>query len=56
MWTCDCPGKLRMRSNEKGVSETVRFLAAKTNGNEKGASETMKFLAAEQTMWRDSVV
>ena len=31
MWTCDCPGKLRMSGNEKGVGETVRFLAAKTN-------------------------
>ena len=31
MWTCDCPGKLGMSGNEKGVSETVRFLAAKTN-------------------------
>ena len=28
---CDYPGKLRMSGNEKGVSETVRFLAAKIN-------------------------
>ena len=28
MWTCDCPGKLGMSSNGKGVSETVKFLAA----------------------------
>ena len=31
MWTCDCPEELRVSSNEKGASETVKFLAAKTN-------------------------
>ena len=31
MWTCDCPRKLGMSSNEKGDSEIVRFLAAETN-------------------------
>ena len=31
MWTCDCPEKLRMSSNEKGASETVKVLAAETN-------------------------
>ena len=31
MWTCDCPGKLGMSGNEKGASETVRFLAVETN-------------------------
>ena len=28
---CDCPEELRMSSNEKGASETVKFLAAETN-------------------------
>ena len=27
MWTCDYPEELRMSSNEKGASETVKFLA-----------------------------
>ena len=27
MWTCDYPGELRMSSNEKGVRDTVKFLA-----------------------------
>ena len=31
MWTCDCPGKLGMSGNEKGASETVRFLVVETN-------------------------
>ena len=31
MWTCDYPEELRMSSNEKGASETVKFLAAETN-------------------------
>ena len=31
MWMCDFPEELRMSSNEKGVSETVRLLAAKIN-------------------------
>ena len=30
MWTCDYPEELRMSSNEKGASETVKVLAAKT--------------------------
>ena len=28
MWTCDYPGELEMSGNEKGTSETVKFLAA----------------------------
>ena len=28
MWTCDCPEELRMSINEKGASETVKFLVA----------------------------
>ena len=31
MWTCDYPGKLEMNGNEKGASETMRFLAVETN-------------------------
>ena len=31
MWTCDYPGKLGLSGNEKGASETVRFLAVETN-------------------------
>ena len=31
MWTYDCPEELRMSSNEKGASETVKFLAAEEN-------------------------
>ena len=31
MWTCYYPEELRMSSNEKGTSETLKFLAAKTN-------------------------
>ena len=31
MWTYDCPEELRMSSNEKGASETVKFLAVETN-------------------------
>ena len=31
MWTCDCPEKLRMCSNEKGASDVVKVLAAETN-------------------------
>ena len=31
MWTCDYPEELRMSSNEKGASETVKVLAAETN-------------------------
>ena len=29
MWTCDCPGEIEMSGNEKGASETMKFLAAK---------------------------
>ena len=32
MWTCDCPEKLKMSSNEKkGASMTMKFLAAETD-------------------------
>ena len=31
MWTCDCPGELRMSGNEKGANNTVEVLAAETN-------------------------
>ena len=31
MWTCNCPEDLKMSSNEKGASETVKFLAADIN-------------------------
>ena len=31
MWTCDYPGEIEMSGNEKGVSKTVKFLAAETN-------------------------
>ena len=31
MWTCDYLEELRMSGNEKGASETVKFLAAETN-------------------------
>ena len=31
MSTCDCLEELRMSSNKKGASETVKFLAAETN-------------------------
>ena len=31
MWTCDCPEELKMSSNEKGPSETVKVLEAKKN-------------------------
>ena len=30
MWTCDCLEELKMSGNEKGASETVKVLAAKT--------------------------
>ena len=41
MWTCDCPEALKMSSNEKGASETVKVLAVGI---------------CRQTMWRDSMV
>ena len=41
MWACDCPEELKMSNNEKGASETVKVLAAKS---------------CRQTMWRDSMV
>ena len=31
MWTCDYPEEIRMSSNQKGVGETVKFLATKEN-------------------------
>ena len=45
MWTCDCPGKLGMSGNEKGASETVRFLVVET----KPCGETPWFRGLEQT-------
>ena len=45
MRTCDCPEELRMSSNEKGASKTVKFLAAET----KPCGENPWFIGLEQT-------